>query len=102
VGGVRVEDDQYDISARLGRVNGLVPFVGFVVTSSLFLVTEITLFLQKRYATKSMDLEGCPPLPMVIKQGRLTGMESYKITANPDYKHLFDTDGNDEVAQALM
>jgi|TARA_B110000967_G_scaffold71004_1_gene73507 hypothetical protein len=102
VGGVRVEDDQYDISARLGRVNGLVPFVGFVVTSSLFLVTEIILFLQKRYATKSMDLEGCPPLPMVIKQGRLTGMESYKITANPDYKHLFDTDGNDEVAQALM
>ena len=42
-----------------------------------------------------------PPLPEVIAQGRLTGMSSYKITANPDYKHLFDADGTDEVSEAL-
>ena len=48
-----------------------------------------------------MDLEGCPPLPDVIKQGGLTGMSSYKITANPDYSHLFDLDGDDEVTEAL-
>jgi hypothetical protein len=99
--GVRVEDGQYDISARLSRVNGLVPFVGFVATSSFFVIAEVTLFIRKKLSEKGMDLEGCPPLPDVIKQGGLTGMSSYKITANPDYSHLFDLDGDDEVTEAL-
>jgi hypothetical protein len=101
VDGVRRVDAQYDIGARIARVNGMIPFIGFVAVSSLFVIAEVTLFIRKKLAARSMDLEGCPPLPEVIAQGRLTGMSSYKITANPDYKHLFDADGTDEVSEAL-
>ena len=101
VDGVRQVDAQYDIGARIARVNGMIPFIGFVAVSSLFVIAEVTLFIRKKLAARSMDLEGCPPLPEVIAQGRLTGMSSYKITANPDYKHLFDADGTDEVSEAL-
>lgn len=99
--GMKQTDAQYDIGARIARVNGLIPFIGFVAVSSLFVIAEVTLFIRKKLAARSMDLEGCPPLPLVISQKRLTGMSSYKITANPDYKHLFDADGTDEVSEAL-
>jgi hypothetical protein len=99
--GMKQTDAQYDIGARIARVNGMIPFIGFVAVSSLFVIAEVTLFIRKKLAARSMDLEGCPPLPLVISQKRLTGMSSYKITANPDYKHLFDADGTDEVSEAL-
>ena len=85
------------IFSPLGRRAGS----GSIAVSSLFVIAEVTLFIRKKLAARSMDLEGCPPLPEVIARGRLTGMSSYKITANPDYKHLFDADGTDEVSEAL-
>jgi hypothetical protein len=99
--GVKAIDGQYDVGARIARVNGLIPFIGFVAILSLFLVAEAALFVRKKLAPRSMDLEGCPPLPDAVARGCLTGTSSYKITANPDYKHLFDASGEDEVSRAL-
>ena len=98
-GGAYAEDGQWDAGARLARVNGMVSFVGFVTTASLALVAETALAVKKRLDGLNMDVEGCPPLPQAIARGLLTDLPSYKITAHPEYKHLFPK--GDDVTEPL-
>ena len=97
--GTRVEDGQWDVGARIARVNGLVPFVCMIVTASFFLIAEVTLAVKKKLNGVLMEAEGCPPLSQALAQKALTDLPSYSITANPEYKHLFPK--GDEVTENL-
>ena len=47
----------------------------------------------------SVEAEGCPPLREAIARGHITGLASYSITANPEYRHLFPP--GEEVSEGL-
>jgi Ni,Fe-hydrogenase III small subunit len=70
-----------------------------VTTASLALVAETALAVKKRLDGLNMEVEGCPPLPQAIARGLLTDLPSYKITAHPEYKHLFPK--GDDVTEPL-
>ena len=88
-----VTDDQADIEARILRVNGFIPFMGFLITSSCALLFY-TLKLLKRIHEKRMGkddevMEGAPPVLEAMAQEKIAGLPSYRITDHPAYKHLF-------------
>ena len=96
-GGVVREDGQFDMLARVMRVNGLVPTVGLISVAAFMVIGYAVVGLggSKRTAWA----EGCPPLRQAMARGVLTGLASYHITANPDYRQLFPP--GDEVTDGL-
>jgi len=55
--------------------------------------------MMRRALSISPWAEGCPPLRQAMASGQLTGLASYHITANPDYRQLFPP--GDEVTDGL-
>ena len=101
-----VVDAQWDVYARLTRVNGLIPAVGLISSGALMAVSYSVLaakysrrMMKGGVSSDSLSAEGCPPVIEAIARGELTGLTSYSITVNPDYKHLFPP--GDEVSEGL-
>lgn len=81
------DDDQWDLSARIARVNGIVPTVAMVATA-MAMGAAYGCLARKRQP-EEMEAEGCPPVREAIALGLLSGPASYSITQNPEYQHLF-------------
>lgn len=97
-------DGQWDVGARMARVNGLIPAVGSAAVGSLMSIAYAVLAMQRRARRRgqmnaNLDVEGCPPLNEAIARGLITGLTSYSITANPEYQHLFPP--GEEVSEGL-
>ena len=96
---VAIRDSQFDFTARLQRVNGLIPFVCAMVTAALVLIATIVLQVRKRKKKGRMEAEGCPPLSEAKAKKLITDLTSYRITDNPAYNHLFPP--GEEVSEGL-
>jgi hypothetical protein len=96
---VAIRDSQFDFTARLQRVNGLIPFVCAMVTAALVLIATIVLQVRKRKKKGQMEAEGCPPLSEAKAKKLITDLTSYRITDNPAYNHLFPP--GEEVSEGL-
>jgi hypothetical protein len=95
-------DGQWDVDARMARDNGLVPAVGAMSAGALTGIAYLALWMQRRRRKAegaSVEAEGCPPLREAIARGHITGLASYSITANPEYRHLFPP--GEEVSEGL-
>jgi hypothetical protein len=96
---VAIRDSQFDFTARLQRVNGLIPFVCAMVTAALVLIATIVLQVRKLKKKGQMEAEGCPPLSEAKAKKLITDLTSYRITDNPAYNHLFPP--GEEVSEGL-
>lgn len=93
-------DNQFNVGARLARVNGFVPLVGYVTAVVVIIIGYILVFVARKvYVARNFKTEGCPPLKQAIVEGRIMGLTSYSITANPHYRHLFPP--GEEVSEGL-
>lgn len=90
--GVKVTDHQFDVRERIARLNGFIPFVGFIVCGTSFVIAYAALFYaklkQKGEGDDNID-EDLPPITQVKKAKQLTGLKTYSITAHPEYQTLF-------------
>ena len=88
-----IEDEQADVGARLNRYNGFVPFMGFIIVSVMTIALYSVLWILRRRKKRSghddETMEGCPPVKEAIAAGSVCGLESYSITAHPDYLQVF-------------
>ena len=90
--GVAQDDHQFDVAARIARLNGFIPFVGFIVLGTSFIVAYAALVYakmkQKGEGDSNID-EDLPPITQVKKAKQISGLSTYSITMHPEYQALF-------------
>jgi len=92
------QDEQFDLEARVCRVNGLVPLVALILLTAFLAITYVLKILGSLMGTMCQfcglcndraQAQGIPPFSVALQNGMLTGFSTYHAYENPDYKDLF-------------
>ena len=93
-------DDQFDVGARLGRLNALVPFCFLALLVAVLVLLYVARTFGSALTTvcqclglcmSAAVLQGIPPLSEAIRTGELLGLPSYRAEANEEYAELFQS-----------